>query len=141
MVSLFQWPLHERGLLDPMMDSRSYLLSGGILIIAGIYQFTPLKDVCLNQCRTPLGFIMTAWKDGNMGALKMGLHHGLFCVGCCWALMLILFAVGVMNMLWVILITIFVLLEKVLPFSPSASRMITGMGLIIWGCYLLTLYS
>ena len=140
-VSLIQWPLHERGLLDPMMDSRSYLLSGAILIIAGIYQFTPLKDVCLNQCRTPLGFIMTAWKDGNMGALKMGLHHGLFCVGCCWALMLILFAVGVMNMLWVILITIFVLLEKVLPISPTATRMITGVALIIWGGYWLSIYS
>ena len=108
-VSLIQWPLHEKGLLNPMMDSRSYLLSGIVLIMAGIYQFTPLKDVCLNQCRTPLGFIMTAWKEGYAGALAMGVHHGLFCVGCCWALMLILFAVGVMNMLWVILITILII--------------------------------
>ena len=139
-VSLLQWPLHVKGLLNPMMDSRSYLLSGSILIAAGIYQFTPLKDVCLNQCRTPLGFIMTAWKDGNWGALQMGFHHGIFCVGCCWVLMLILFAVGVMNMLWVILITIFVLLEKVLPISPKAMRMMTGLGLVIWGGYWLLLY-
>ena len=140
-VSLIQWPLHESGLLNPMMNSRSYLLSGGILILAGLYQFTPLKDVCLNQCRTPLGFIMTAWKEGYVGALKMGFHHGTFCVGCCWALMLILFAVGVMNMLWVILITIFVLLEKVLPFPTKVMRSITGFSLVIWGGYWLSLYT
>ena len=139
-VSLIQWPLHQSGLLNPMMDSRSYLLSGGILVLAGLYQFTPLKDVCLNQCRTPLGFIMTAWKEGNFGALKMGFQHGIFCVGCCWALMLILFAVGVMNMLWVILITISVLLEKVLPVSTKTMRALTGFGLLIWGGYWLSLY-
>ena len=140
-VSLIQWPLHVSGLLNPMMDSRSYLLSGGILILAGIYQFTPIKDVCLDQCRSPLGFIMTAWKDGHMGALKMGFHHGLFCVGCCWALMLILFAVGVMNMLWVILITLFVLLEKILPISSSLMQKITGVALMVWGGYWLSLYT
>ncbi|MGI9228081.1 MAG: DUF2182 domain-containing protein, partial [Gammaproteobacteria bacterium] len=139
-VSLIQWPLHEFGLLNPMMDSRSYLLSGSILILAGIYQFTPLKDVCLNQCKSPLGFIMTAWKEGYIGALKMGFHHGMFCVGCCWALMLILFAVGVMNMLWVILITIFVLLEKVLPVTTKTMRAITGSGLLIWGGYWFSMY-
>ena len=139
-VSIIQWPLHESGLLNPMMYSRSYLLSGSILILAGTYQWTPLKDVCLHQCRTPLGFIMTAWKEGYVGALKMGFHHGLFCVGCCWALMLILFAVGVMNMFWVILITIFVLLEKVLPLSPKTIRSFTGLGLVVWGGYWLSLY-
>ncbi len=139
-VSLIQWPLHEAGLLNTMMDSRSYLLSGGILILAGLYQFTPLKDVCLKHCRTPLGFIMTAWKEGYVGALKMGFHHGIFCVGCCWALMLILFAVGVMNILWVILITIFVLLEKVLPVSTKTMRAITGLSLLIWGGYWFSMY-
>jgi len=139
-VSLIQWPLHETGLLNPMMDSRSYILSGGILVLAGLYQFTAFKNACLHQCRSPLGFIMTAWKDGHIGALRMGFHHGAFCVGCCWALMLILFAVGVMNMLWVILITLFVLLEKVLPFSPRVTRNVTGVGLIVWGSYWLSLY-
>ena len=139
-ISAIQWPLHENGLLNPMMNSRSYLMSGGLLILAGLYQWTPMKDACLKQCRTPLGFLMTAWKDGNWGAFKMGLHHGLFCVGCCWALMAILFAVGVMNMLWVILITIFVLLEKILPFSPLTMRLITGLVLIAWGTYWLSLY-
>ncbi len=139
-ASAIQWPLHESGLLNPMMNSRSYLMSGGILIVAGLYQWTPMKDVCLHQCRTPLGFLMTAWKDGKIGAFKMGLHHGLFCVGCCWALMAVLFAVGVMNILWVILITIFVLLEKILPISPKLMRTITGLALIIWGSYWLALY-
>ena len=139
-ISAIQWPLHENGLLNPMMNSRSYLMSGGLLILAGLYQWTPMKDVCLKQCRTPLGFLMTAWRDGNWGAFNMGLYHGLFCVGCCWALMVILFAVGVMNMLWVILITIFVLLEKILPFSPLIMRLITGLALIAWGTYWLSLY-
>ncbi len=139
-ASAIQWHLHESGLLNPMMNSRSYLMSGGILILAGLYQWTPMKDVCLHQCRTPLGFLMTAWKDGKIGAFKMGLHHGLFCVGCCWALMAVLFAVGVMNILWVILLTIFVLLEKILPISPKLMRTITGFALIIWGSYWLVLY-
>ncbi len=139
-ASAIQWPLHESGLLNPMMNSRSYLMSGGILVIAGLYQWTPLKNACLKQCRTPLGFLMTAWKDGHFGAFRMGLHHGLFCVGCCWALMAILFAVGVMNMLWVVLITIFVLLEKILPFSITLLRIITGFGFIVWGGYWISLY-
>ena len=139
-ASAIQWPLHESGLLNPMMNSRSYLMSGGIMILAGLYQWTPMKNVCLEHCRTPLGFLMTAWKDGNFGAFKMGLHHGLFCVGCCWALMAILFAVGVMNMLWVTLITIFVLVEKIAPISPSLVRMLTGFALIAWGSYWLHLY-
>ena len=138
---IVQWLLHENGMLNPMMESRSHLLSAVILIIAGLYQFSPLKDVCLNQCRTPLGFIMTAWREGYIGALKMGFHHGIFCVGCCWALMLILFAVGVMNMLWVILITVFVLLEKVLPVSANLMGKITGAGLVSWGVYWLILYT
>ena len=139
MASLAQWFLHEKGILNPMMDSHSNLLSALILICAGLYQFTALKDVCLNHCRSPLGFIMTAWRDGNFGALKMGFHHGVFCVGCCWALMLILFAVGVMNMLWVMLITLFVLLEKVLPVTADLMRKITGVGLVVWGVFWLTL--
>lgn len=139
-ATTIQWPLHESGLLNPMMNSRSYLLSGGILVIAGLYQWTPMKDACLRQCRTPLGFLMSAWKEGIWGAFRMGMHHGLFCVGCCWALMAVLFAVGVMNMLWVILITVFVLLEKILPFSPRLMRAVTGLVLIAWGSWWLSLY-
>ena len=139
-ASAVQWPLHESHLLNPMMNSNSYLLSGAILILAGAYQWTPMKDACLSQCRTPLGFLMAAWKDGNAGAFQMGLYHGMFCVGCCWALMAVLLAVGVMNMLWVLLIAIFVLLEKILPFSATTTRAVTGAGLIAWGGYWLSLH-
>ena len=140
-ATVFQWLLHQNGLMNPMMNNLNYLLSGAILVIAGIYQWTPLKDFCLSKCRSPLTFILTSWKDGEFGAFKMGFHHGIFCVGCCWALMAILFAVGVMNMLWVVLITIFVLLEKILPFTSGAMRAVTGLMLVIWGSYWLTLYS
>ena len=139
-ASAIQWPLHESNVLDPMMYNNSYLLSGAIILLAGIYQMTPMKDACLNQCRTPLGFLMAAWKDGKSGAFQMGLYHGMFCVGCCWALMAVLLAVGVMNMLWVLLIAVFVLIEKILPFSPTATRMMTGAGLVVWGGYWLSLH-
>ena len=86
----------------------------------------------LGKCRSPLGFLMTEWREGTNGALVMGVRHGVYCVGCCWALMLILFGVGVMNMLWVMLITAFVLIEKVLP-APGFMRITSGLGLICWG--------
>ena len=139
LASAAQWPLHTAGLLDPMMDSRSYLMSGLVLIAAGIYQWTPFKDACLHSCRSPLGFLMTEWREGTAGALVMGVRHGIYCVGCCWALMLVLFAVGVMNMLWVLLITAFVVLEKVAPF-PRAVRLVSGLGLAAWGVYWTGLY-
>jgi predicted metal-binding membrane protein len=139
LASIAQWPLHTSGLLNPMMDSRSYLLSGVVLIVAGIYQWTPAKDACLKTCRSPLGFLMTQWREGAMGALVMGVRHGIYCVGCCWALMLVLFGVGVMNMLWVLLITAFVLVEKILP-APGPVRFVSGLGLVCWGGYWLSLY-
>lgn len=139
-ISAAQYPLHAMGLLNPMMDSRSYLLSGGILVLAGVYQWTPLKDACLHQCRTPLNFLMTRWQEGRGGAIKMGMQHGLFCVGCCWALMAVMFAVGVMNVLWMIAIAVFVLLEKISWFSAMLFRWISGLGLVAWGSYWLSLY-
>ena len=138
LATIAQWPLHATGLLNPMMDSRSYLLSGLVLIVAGIYQWTPAKDACLHTCRSPLGFLMTEWREGTKGAVIMGIRHGIYCVGCCWALMLVLFAVGVMNMLWVMLITAFVLIEKIMP-APGPMRITTGLGLVCWGGYLLSL--
>lgn len=139
LATVAQWPLHSAGLLDPMMDSRSYLMSGLVLIVAGIYQWTPAKDACLHRCRSPLSFLMTEWRDGSGGALTMGIKHGIYCVGCCWALMLVLFAVGVMNMLWVLLITVFVLVEKIAP-SPATIRIVSGLGLVVWGGYWTSLY-
>ncbi len=91
----------------------SGLIGGAVLIIAGAYQLSPLKNICLSNCRTPLGYIMTHWREGRSGALLMGLHHGLYCIGCCWALMTILFVVGVMNLAWMAVLSLFMFIEKV----------------------------
>ena len=139
-ISVIQWPLHEWGLLDPMMASRSQLFSGILLIVAGLYQWTPWKDACLTQCRTPLQFLLARWKDGRSGALQMSFEHGLYCIGCCWALMLVLFAVGVMNMLWVAAIMLFVIVEKALPSPARLFRTVTGLLLAGSGIWLSSLH-
>ena len=139
-ITLVQWQLHQRGLLDPMMDSRSYLFSGVMLLVAGAYQFTPWKDVCLRYCRTPMNFLLGSWREGTGGAFVMGFHHGAYCVLCCWGLMLVMFAVGVMNMLWMVLIALFVLCEKtILP--PLSGARIVGTVLVLWGGWWLLVYS
>lgn len=139
-ISIVQYSLHITGLLNPMMDSRSYLLSGGALIVAGIYQWTPWKDACLEQCRSPLHYLMTSWRDGGWGTIRMGFHHGFYCIGCCWALMAVMFAVGVMNILWMVIIAFFVLAEKISPLSAKYLRTVSGLGLVTWGGYWVTLY-
>ena len=141
LISVVQYPLHQWGLLDPMMDSRSYLFSGSLLIVAGLYQWTPWKDACLQRCRTPLQFLMAHWRNGYDGALRMGLDHGLYCIGCCWALMLMLFAVGMMNILWVAALTVFVIIEKVLPGPSLWFRSITGGLFLIAGTVFLYLHT
>ena len=131
-----QIALHRAALLTPMMASRSAWLGGGILIVAGVYQWLPFKDACLAHCRSPLHFLATEWREGTAGALVMGLRHGWFCVGCCWALMALLFAVGVMNLAWVAAIAVFVLLEK----STRAARLVSraaGVALLAWGLWIL----
>ncbi len=138
-VTVIQYYLHVSGWLNSMMDSRSYLFSGIILVAAGIYQWTPWKDACLQQCRSPLHYLMTSWREGYGGAIRMGINHGLYCVGCCWALMVVMFAVGVMNVLWMILIALFVLAEKISPLSYKYVRLISGLGLVLWGSYWLTI--
>ena len=114
-ATLGQWGLHQATLLSPMMKSTNAVLGGSLLLAAAIYQWTPLKYACLSHCRSPLGFIMTEWKEGTGGALHMGVKHGAYCVGCCWVLMALLFVTGVMNLVWVAIIAGFVLLEKVAP--------------------------
>ncbi len=96
-----------------MGSSTSNLLSGALLLTAGFYQFTPLKRVCLRHCRTPLGFLMTEWRDGASGALVTGLRHGLFCLGCCWALMLVMFAAGLVDLRWMAVLAAVMIYEKV----------------------------
>ena len=131
-----QRALHGAALLSPTMVSTSTTLGAAILIAAGIFQLTALKHACLAHCRTPLTFIMTEWRDGAGGALWMGLKHGAFCLGCCWVLMLLLFVTGVMNLLWVGIITAFVLLEKIAPAARWVSRL-AGIALIVWGAWML----
>jgi predicted metal-binding membrane protein len=131
-ATLAQWGLHATMLISPAMVGTSPLLGGAVLIAAGIYQWTPAKHACLARCRSPLGFLLNDWRDGNGGALAMGARHGLYCTGCCWLLMLVLFVVGVMNLLWIALLTVFVLLEKTLPRGLWISRA-SGTALIAWG--------
>jgi predicted metal-binding membrane protein len=131
-ITLAQWGLHRAALLSPQMVSTSPIFGGGLLIFAGIFQFTSFKCACLKHCRTPLQFLMTSWRDGWGGAWKMGLEHGLQCTGCCWMLMLLLFVAGVMNLLWVATITLFVLVEKVVPRSRWFTRA-GGVASIAWG--------
>ena len=133
-ATVLQWRLHEMALLSPMMVSTSPLLSGATLLAAGLFQLTPLKHACLKHCRSPLGFLMTDWRDGAWGAFVMGLRHGSYCLGCCWLLMALLFVAGVMNMLWLTVITLFVLAEKVAPVGMRLSR-VTGLllsGIGLW---------
>ncbi len=133
-----QWGLERTGLLSSMLASTSLVLGGVLLIAAGAWQLTPLKQACLKHCRSPLHFITHGWRKGHLGALRMGLEHGAFCLGCCWFLMGLLFYGGVMNLYWVAGLALFVLLEKTIPVGHWLGR-VTGGGLIAWGCYMIVL--
>ena len=130
-ATILQWGLHRAGLLSPMMSTTSALLGGTVLVAAGIYQWTPFKTSCLRHCQSPLHFISTHWRNGTVGAFRMGWTHGLYCLGCCWVLMCLLFVGGIMNLLWIAGLAVFVLVEKVWPhrFVP----LLSGAGLVIWG--------
>jgi predicted metal-binding membrane protein len=110
-------------------------LGGVILIAAGAYQLTPWKGACLAHCRSPLGFLMTHWRNGATGALQMGSRHGVFCLGCCWALMCVLFVVGVMNLVWVAALAALVLIEKTGPRGTVVAR-VAGVAMVIAGLWL-----
>jgi predicted metal-binding membrane protein len=135
-AALAQTSLAHAGLLAPMMVSADRTLSGAILLAAGLYQLTPAKAACLSRCAHPLQFFTARWRAGSGGAFRMGLEHGAYCLGCCWALMLVLFVAGVMNLLWVALIAAFVLLEKLLP-AGRLTSWIAGAALAAAGLYLL----
>jgi predicted metal-binding membrane protein len=110
---------------------------GATLVTAGLYQLTPLKHVCLNHCRSPLGFVMEHWREGRLGALRMGIQHGAYCLGCCWALFAVLVATGIMSLAWMLLLTLIVFAEKVLPGGQQASR-IVGVVFLILGVLVAT---
>jgi predicted metal-binding membrane protein len=127
-----QWALQRTGLLTTMMQSASYLFSAALFLAAGLYQFSPLKERCLAYCRSTDGFILGEWRDGNLGATIMGLRHGLFCTLCCAGLMLLLFALAVMDLRWVAGLAVLVTAEKLLP-HPRAWRIGIGAALIASG--------
>ena len=135
-AALAQWALHRGALLSPAMASTSPTLGGLLLIGAGVYQWTPLKWRCLAECRSPFGFVTREWREGVRGALVMGARHGAFCVGCCWALMALLFVAGVMNLLWVAGIAAFVLIEKAAPAGGWLGKA-AGLLLVAWGGWVL----
>lgn len=131
-ATALQWGMEQAAMLSPMMVATSPIVGGLIVIAAGIYQLTPYKHACLKRCRSPIMFLTAGWRSGADGALRMGLSHGAYCVGCCWALMALLFVGGVMNLLWIAAITLFVLLEKVVPGGHRVSW-ISGVGMILFG--------
>ncbi|MCY1521425.1 hypothetical protein D9M68_562370 [compost metagenome] len=131
-----QWGLDRLALLNPQIRSESHLLGAALLLTAGIYQWLPDKAACLAHCHGPVQFLVGHWRTGAAGGWRMGLAHGLYCLGCCWALMGLLFVGGVMNLLWVALIGGYVLLEKTLPQGAWLGR-IVGLLMLAWGLALL----
>jgi len=122
--------------LSTMMEATSPLVGATLLLLAGAYQLTPIKQACLVSCRSPLGFLMGRWRPGLAGAFRIGLEHGALCVGCCWALMLLLFAGGVMNLAVIAALTALVAFEKLAPFGIRGSR-ISGVLLMVAGLWML----
>jgi predicted metal-binding membrane protein len=133
-----QWALERAALLTPMMESASNRLGAAVLILAGVYQWAPLKDACLSHCRSPLHFIQQhgGFRREPLGAFSLGFRHGIYCIGCCWALMALLFVGGVMNLFWIAALAILVLLEKIVPFGRLVGRT-AGLCFIVSGAWLL----
>ncbi|HEY6975710.1 MAG TPA: DUF2182 domain-containing protein [Chitinophagaceae bacterium] len=132
LATSLQWLLQHISLLSPEMRITSRILGGSVLIAAGIFQFTSLKKTCLSYCQTPVDFIHRNWKEGKTGAMRMGIENGIYCVGCCWILMVLLFVAGIMNLFWVALIALFVLIEKVSAQTRWVSP-VAGAALIMYG--------
>jgi predicted metal-binding membrane protein len=135
LATLGNWALHWHGYLTSMMGSATPLVAAILLAIAGVYQWTPLQNMCLAHCRSPAGYLGNHWREGRIGAARMGLHHGGYCVGCCWLLMTLLFVLGVMNIAWIAVLTVFVLAEKVFPYGKQLGRA-AGARLLAWGVWL-----
>lgn len=134
-ATLLQRLLSQRLLLTPMMESARPSATAWLLLLAGVYQFTPLKTACLTTCRSPLSLIMQHWRSGASGAFRMGAEQGVYCLGCCWALMLLLFAGGVMNIGVIAALTALVMIEKLTRVGPQAARA-SGLALIGWAIWL-----
>ena len=136
-LTLLQWQMHGLHILSPMMDNQNENVAAVIFIAAGIYQWLPVKDFFLQNCRSPVGFLLTEWREGATGSILMGTKHGMMCLGCCWAQMMIMFAVGVMNLWAMLLITALVLVEKILPVYQRYFSRAVGIFFVGWGIGLL----
>ncbi|MEP6782548.1 MAG: DUF2182 domain-containing protein [Acidobacteriota bacterium] len=135
-ATALQRALSSWSLLTPMMELGATWAAAGLLILAGVYQLTPLKAACLKSCQSPITFMTSHWREGASGAFRMGLRHGLHCLGCCWALMLLLFAGGVMNLVVILALTVWVAVEKLAPFGKQ-SAWISGALLVGSGMWML----
>ena len=135
-ATALQRVLSSQLLVSPMMEAATSRVSAVLLLIAGAYQWTPLKQACLRTCQSPLGFLMGRWREGASGAFRMGLEHGTYCVGCCWALMLLLFAGGVMNIAVIVGLMVWVGFEKLTPYGRIGAQ-VTGALMITGGIWLL----
>jgi predicted metal-binding membrane protein len=131
-ATALQWELERTALLSPMLAAATPLFAGAVLLLAGLYQLSPWKDACLAHCRAPARFLAAHWRAGRGGAFRLGLRYGLYCLGCCWVLMALLFVGGVMNLLWVAGLTLFVLVEKVAPRGPWIARA-AGLAMLVAG--------
>jgi predicted metal-binding membrane protein len=116
----------------PPLRTYGGVIGGLTLVGAGVYQLTPLKYLCLSQCRSPMGFLLTSWRDGALGAFRMGVHHGAYCLGCCWSLMVVLFVMGTMNLVWMGILSIVIFVEKITPRGVEVGKA-TGVALILLG--------
>lgn len=135
LAALAQWVTESFGLVNgPMMTLASRPAAGVVLVLAGLFQFSALKTACLKQCSSPAEFLTRHRRTGSGGALAMGMHHGVFCFGCCWALMALLFVGGIMNLYWIVGLALYVLAEKILP-DPRIFVRCTGAVLIVWGLW------
>jgi len=128
-ATALQWSLESAALMSPMLEITNVWLGAGILIAAGAWQFTPLKAKCLHNCRNPILYLIGKWRSGRWGAFRMGLGHGAYCLGCCWFLMALLFFGGVMNLYWIVGLTVFVIVEKTIPLGHWLGR--TGGALLV----------
>jgi predicted metal-binding membrane protein len=142
LATLAQWGLESAAVLSPMMKSSGNWLAGALLLAAGIYQWMPLKAACLSRCRAPLVFVQQhgGFQASFDGSLRLGFVHGMYCIGCCWALMALLFVGGVMNILWIAALMILVLLEKIVPGARWLTRT-AGVAFILSGLWLIAVHS
>jgi predicted metal-binding membrane protein len=131
-AAALQWGLERTALASAMVGSQSRWLSGAVLAAAGLYQLSPLKNVCLSHCRSPAAFLSRHWRPGALGAVRLGALHGAFCVGCCWMLMALLFVGGVMNLAWIAALTLLVVAEKLVPGGRWVARA-SGLAMFAWG--------